>query len=86
MDNDFGVVRQAEMMNTGLKKLLELEQQALGVARGEFLSESLAPEQSESGSAFTLFIETLNLIQAAVQIAEAAIARKESIGCHQVAK
>lgn len=86
MDNDFGVVRQAEMMNTGLKKLLELEQQALGVARGEFLSESLAPEQSESGSAFTLFIETLNLIQVAVQIAEAAIARKESIGCHQIAK
>jgi L-aspartate oxidase len=85
MDRDFGVVRKTEAMHIGLQKLLELEQQILGIARGELLIGISASEQNESGSSFALFIETLNLIQAAIQIAEAAIARKKSIGCHQVA-
>jgi len=79
MQEKVGIVRNLDDLTSANEDLIQLEERLYGFCRSDLATESVKHTNTDQ---LISFVETLNMVQTAILVVEAALERPKSLGCH----
>jgi len=79
MQEKVGIVRNLDDLTSANEDLIQLEERLYGFCRSDLATESVKHTNTDQ---LISFVETLNMVQTAILVVEAALERPQSLGCH----